>query len=88
MTNLKARPIHEIRLGAIRAAVWRTDGETGPRFSVSFSRLYKDDQGQWKDAASFGRNDLPLLVKVADRVHSFLYENPVAPSASEEPNEE
>lgn len=88
MTNLKTRPIHEIRFGAIRAAVWRTDGETGPRFSVTFSRLYKDEEGKWQDATSFGRRDLPLLIKVADRVHSFLYDSASSARAVDDSSEE
>jgi hypothetical protein len=34
---------------------------------------YRDGK-QWKDSSSFGRDDLPLLAKVADRVHSWIFE--------------
>ena len=88
MSTTKTRPVHEIRLGRIRAAVWKTDTDTGPRFNVCFSRRYKDDQAQWKDATSFSRDDLPLLIKVADRAHSYLYENQGEPvGATDNPKE-
>ena len=42
----RAKPVHEIRLGRIRAAVWLNDTENGPRYNVQISRLYKDKQRQ------------------------------------------
>ena len=49
----KSKPIHEIRLGRIRAAIWENETKNGSRHNVSFSRLYKDGD-QWKDSTSFG----------------------------------
>ena len=37
----KNKPVHEIRLGRIRAAVWQNETEAGARHSVTFTRLYK-----------------------------------------------
>ena len=71
----KTRPVHEIRIGAIKAAIWQTNTEHGPRHNITFSRLYKDGD-QWKSSDSFGRDDLLLLGKVADRAHSFLVNQP------------
>jgi hypothetical protein len=67
----KTRPIHEVRLGFIKAAVWRNDTEAGVRYNVTFSRLYKDGDN-WKSTDSFGRDDLLLLGKVADHAHSWI----------------
>ena len=66
------KPIHEIRLGAIRAAIWKNETTHGPRLNASFSRLFKDGE-EWKSTTSFGRDDLLLLAKVADEVHSFIH---------------
>jgi len=69
------RPVHEVRLGRIRAAIWANATETGVRHNVTLSRLYKDDKsGEWRNSTSFGRDDLPLLAKVCDRVHTWIYE--------------
>lgn len=71
------KPVHEVRLGRVRAAVWENDGAKGPMYSVTFSRLYKDAQiGQWADSTSFGRDDLLLLAKVADLAHTWISEQP------------
>ena len=70
-------PTHEIRLGRIRAAVWRNETDNGPRYNVQISRLDKDKADKWKDSSSFGREDLPLVGKVADLAMVWIYENPV-----------
>ena len=68
----KARPVREVRLGRIRAAIWENETQNGTRHNVTLSRLYKDGD-EWKDSASFGRDDLPLVAKVADLAHSWIF---------------
>lgn len=68
------KPVHEIRLGAIKAALWANDTQTGVRHNVTFQRLYKDGD-EWNTSDSFGRDDLPLLAKVADMAHTWIFEN-------------
>ncbi len=75
MPTPKDRPIHEVRLGAIKAAIWRNDTATGVRYNVTFSRIYKDKEGdQWKSTDSFGRDDLLALGKVADLSHTWIFQ--------------
>ena len=69
------KPVHEIRLGRVRAAVWGNESAKGVMHSVTFSRLYKDEAtDQWADSTSFGRDDLLLLAKVADHAHTWVLE--------------
>jgi hypothetical protein len=68
---MKNRPIHEVRLGSIKAAVWQNDTETGVRYNTTLSRVYKDGEA-WKTTESFGRDDLLLVAKVADLAHSWI----------------
>ena len=70
-TNQK--PIHEIRLGAIKAAIWQNESTNGIRYNVTISRLYKDGD-TWKRTESFGRDDLLLVAKVADQAHTWIIE--------------
>ena len=76
----KARPVHEVRLGRIKAAIWENPGENGVRHNVTITRIYKDDDG-WKDTSSFGRDDLPLVAKVADLAHSWIFEQQASDAA-------
>lgn len=79
------KPINEFKVGRVRAAVWSNESESGIWHSVTFSRLYKDKEGNWKDSTSFSRDDLPLLVKAADQAHTFLYQQQSATSAEDDP---
>ncbi len=72
MQTQKQKPIHEVRLGFIKAAVWKNETENGTRFNVSFSRIYKDGD-KWSHTESFGRDDLLLVGKVADQAHSWIF---------------
>lgn len=68
----KTRPVQEIRLGRIRAAIWENETQNGTRHNVTISRIYKDGD-DWKDTGSFGRDDLLLVGKVMDRAHSWIF---------------
>ena len=68
----KQRPVHEVRLGRVRAAIWENETENGSRHNVTVSRLYKDGDN-WRDSTSFGRDDLPLLCKVLNSAHSWIF---------------
>lgn len=68
------RPVHELRLGRIKGLVWRNETEVGVRYSVTLSRLYLDKDETWQTTTSFGRDDLPLVAKVADQLHTWIFE--------------
>lgn len=70
----KQKPVHEIRLGSIKAAIWQNQTENGTRYNVTVARIYKDAE-QWKSTDSFGRDDLLVLAKVADLAHTWIFEN-------------
>jgi len=68
------RPVTEYRLGRVKATVWLNETQLGGRHSVVFSRLYKPEGSeQWQTASSFNRDDLPLVMKLADMCHLFIY---------------
>ena len=54
------KPVHEIRIGRIKATIWENEPPNGTRHNLTVSRLYKDGD-EWKDSTSFGRDDLPLV---------------------------
>ncbi len=68
------KPVTEIRIGAVKASVWRNATDNGPRFNATFSRIYRDSEGDWKSTSSFSRDDLLTVAKVADRAHTKIFE--------------
>jgi hypothetical protein len=69
-------PCHKIRLGAIKSAIWKRESsdEKAPFYSVTFSRLYVDQDGRWAESTSFNRDDLLVLGKVSDMAHTWICE--------------
>lgn len=68
------RPVHEIRMGLIKAAIWGNQTEEGIRHNVTFERRYRDGE-EWKSTHSYGRDDLLTLAKVANEAHSWIVAN-------------
>jgi hypothetical protein len=81
---MNTKPIHEVRLGTIKAAVWRNQTETGIRHNVTFSRLYKDGD-KWKSSDSFGLQDLLPVAKIADMAHSWIHQQEQEESGGKQP---
>ena len=78
-----SKPVSEIRIGSVKAAIWPNDTEGRIRHTVTFSRLYKDGE-QWKTTQTFGRNDLLVLAKVADQAQAPIFEVQHGGAAAEE----
>ena len=60
------KPVAEVHIGRVQAAIWSNETEGRTRHNVTFSRLYRDGE-EWKRTQSFGHNDLLVLAKVADQ---------------------
>ncbi len=65
---MSMQPAHKLRLGLLSATIWDNDG----RYSVDLSRSYKDADGQWRNTASFGHNDLLNLAKLSERAEIWI----------------
>jgi len=78
----KQRPAQTIRYGRLKATVWRQESDKGPWYSVVLARTYRDQAGNWQSSGSFGRDDLLVLAKLADRAHSWIYRQMAQDAAS------
>ena len=68
------KPVHEIRMGRIKATIWGNETDSGSfRHNTQLRRIYKDGD-EWKQSDSFGREDLPLVAKVADLAHTWIHQ--------------
>ena len=64
-------PVNEIRLGLIKASIWKNQTKSGERHNVTVVRLYKNGE-TWKESGHFGRDDLLLVAKVMDLAHTWI----------------
>lgn len=79
---MSQKPVHEIRLGRIRAAIWANhfNGQ-GTAFTTTITRSYKDGN-VWSNSTSFFRDDLPIVAKIADMAYAWIWsqESPAEPA--------
>jgi hypothetical protein len=73
-SNGPKQPVKTLRLGRIKATVWENEADQKKFYNVTFARTYMDDARNFHDTDSFGRDDLPLVAKLADQVHTFIFE--------------
>lgn len=64
-------PVHQIRVGNIKAAIWKNDSGS---HSVTTERVYTDDDGAWHSSASYGRDDIPKLIKALADAYDWIFE--------------
>jgi hypothetical protein len=69
----KSKPEAEVRIGGVKAAIWKNETDKGPRHSVTFERIYKDGD-TWGSSSSFSGDELLVLSKVADLAHTKIHE--------------
>ena len=75
----KDQPAHKLKLGALSAAIWKTDTAKGPVFNVTFQRSYRDGE-EWRTSGSFGRNNLLPLGLLAGRAFEWITNQSSTPS--------
>ena len=80
--TIMSKPVHEIRLGLIKAAIWHNLTRAGERHNVTLTRLYRNGD-TWKESNHFGRDDLLLAAKVLDLAHSWIYQQDRADRSEE-----
>ena len=73
------KPIHQIQLSAIRAAIWLNTSEKSGEswFTVTVTRSYRDKE-QLKDTTTFRRDDLPIVSKVLELAYTWIWEQATA----------
>lgn len=69
---MQKQPVHEIRFGLIKASIWLNRTRSGDRHNVTVSRIYRNGD-IWKESSHFGREDLPVLAKVVDLAHTWIF---------------
>jgi hypothetical protein len=71
----RSKPAHEVRAGRIKGTIWLNHDKDGrPWFSLTITRSYKDNSNppQWKQASSYGRDDLLVVAEVARMCWLFI----------------
>lgn len=69
----KRKPVHEVKAGSVRAAVWENDGREGVFYTFTLERLYKASEG-WRSTNTFSHRDPSNLSAAAAMASSWIAE--------------
>jgi len=58
--SMNQKPVHEIKVGGIRATIWRNETNGKTIHNVTVSRIYKAGE-KFEQTTSFSRSHLPRL---------------------------
>jgi hypothetical protein len=76
-------PAHTIRFGLIKGSVWRNQTRAGDRYTITVVRLFKNGD-RWTKSTRFGRDDLPLVAKICDLAHTWVFQNSGQPESDKQ----
>jgi len=69
----KHKPLHQIRIGSVRASIWEQRPDKGqPFLTVTVSQSYKDKSDQWQNGHSFSREHLDVLMDAILEAKEFI----------------
>lgn len=77
-------PVHTVRVGSIKVAIWRNSTQNGPMHNTTLVRSYKNQQGEWAESGSLSRDDLLVAAKALDLAHTFIVETEAAARAQQQ----
>lgn len=67
-------PVHTVRVGSVKVAVWKNSTTNGPMYNSTLVRSYKNQQGEWSESQSLSRDDLLVAAKALDLAHTYIVE--------------
>lgn len=73
---MSQRPIQTLRDGNISASIWRNAGQNGDFFSVTFERVYTDENGKPRNSSSYSGTELLKLSNLAASVYDVARQIP------------
>ncbi|WPZ34511.1 hypothetical protein T8K17_25215 [Thalassobaculum sp. OXR-137] len=64
------QPADTLRDGHLKSAIWRNETENSVMHSATFSRTYRDQDGNYRDSQSFAGADLLRLSELARQTYT------------------
>ena len=74
MSNENQKPEMQLSDGNIRAALWKQEGPNGSFYSTTFSKSYRDDQGNYHNSQSFAGTYLLKVSQLAQQAYQHSRE--------------
>ncbi|MGQ0431792.1 MAG: hypothetical protein ACT452_05215 [Microthrixaceae bacterium] len=69
------QPVERIRRGALSAAIWANEADSGRTFySASFQKTFRGTDDKWHNLHSYNLGDLPALAVLIDETYRRVCE--------------
>lgn len=68
-TQSKTKPVVKLRCYPLQAAIWKNETSKGTFHTVTFSRTYKKENGEYGDTDSFSSAQLLQLAHLAQKAY-------------------
>lgn len=65
MSDQNRKPEATLSDGAVKVALWKREGPKGPFYSATFSKSYRDSNGDYQNSDSFTGADLLKLSELS-----------------------
>ena len=73
MTTNNKKPATTLRDGNLKAVIWKNAKEDGMFYSTTFSRTYKDGEGNYAYAYGFSGSELLRLAQLATKAYEYAH---------------
>ena len=67
-------PVDTVRVGAVKGVIWEREGTNGMFQTATFSKSYRDQDGNVRDSNSFSSDDVLKLGVAARRTYDRMEE--------------
>lgn len=67
MSEHTKRPVIERQIQNVRMKIWENQRENGIQYAATFSKVYRDKDGNLREAQSFGPGDLAIVSHLSSR---------------------
>ena len=66
------KPVETLRDGSVKSAVWENEGQNGTFHAATFSRSYRDENGNYAETNSFSGTDLLKLSRLSEQTYEAI----------------
>ena len=81
------KPVKTYRLRGVSVSVFENSAKAANRevtfYKVAIQRSYRDDDGEWKNTTSYGRDDLPVMGLLLKQAWQWILEAEASRSKDE-----